>query len=142
LSIPDFEALRLSVVLVRIAMAASFIEFWRQSLPAQVAKEPPTQTAKQPPTRPPNSLWRRRLWSSQKLMRRPLPITKDTDGATRLGWPLVLGRYGSRFQDNEVVRVDPVRNAVQARVPVDKEPCYGIGVGVDRVVVLNCQGKT
>ena len=45
-------------------------------------------------------------------------------------------------KNNEVVRVDPVRNVVQARIAVDKEPCYGIGIGVDRVWVLNCQGKT
>ncbi|HWF04941.1 MAG TPA: hypothetical protein VHA06_14725, partial [Candidatus Angelobacter sp.] len=30
-------------------------------------------------------------------------------------------------KNNELVRVDPRRNVVQARVPVDKEPCYGIG---------------
>jgi YVTN family beta-propeller protein len=45
-------------------------------------------------------------------------------------------------KNNEVVRVDPARNAVQARIAVDKEPCYGIGIGVDRVWVLNCQSKT
>ena len=45
-------------------------------------------------------------------------------------------------KNNEVVRVDPARNVVQARIAVDKEPCYGIGIGVDRVWVLNCQGKT
>jgi streptogramin lyase len=27
-------------------------------------------------------------------------------------------------------------------VPVDKEPCYGIGIGMDRVWVLNCQSQT
>ncbi len=45
-------------------------------------------------------------------------------------------------KNNELVRVDPVRNAVQARVPVDKEPCYGIGIGIDHVWVLNCQSQT
>ncbi len=30
----------------------------------------------------------------------------------------------------------------QARIKVDKEPCYGIGIGVDRLWVLNCQSKT
>jgi virginiamycin B lyase len=45
-------------------------------------------------------------------------------------------------KNNELVRVDPVRNVVQARVPVDKEPCYGIGIGPDRVWVLNCQSQT
>jgi virginiamycin B lyase len=45
-------------------------------------------------------------------------------------------------KNNELVRVDPRRNVVQARVPVDKEPCYGIGIGGDRVWVLNCQSQT
>jgi streptogramin lyase len=45
-------------------------------------------------------------------------------------------------KNNELVRVDPRRNVVQARVPVDKEPCYGIGIGADRVWVLNCQSQT
>ncbi len=45
-------------------------------------------------------------------------------------------------RNNELVRVDPVRNVVQARVAVDKEPCYGIGIGADRVWVLNCQSQT
>src|SRR5882757_7815721 len=45
-------------------------------------------------------------------------------------------------KNNELVRVDPRRNVVQARVAVDKEPCYGIGIGADRVWVLNCQSQT
>ncbi len=45
-------------------------------------------------------------------------------------------------KNNELVRVDPVRNVVQARVGVDKEPCYGIGIGANRVWVLNCQSQT
>ena len=45
-------------------------------------------------------------------------------------------------KNNELVRVDPVRNAVQARIAVDNEPCYGIGIGVERVWVLNCQSQT
>jgi streptogramin lyase len=45
-------------------------------------------------------------------------------------------------KNNELVRVDPRRNVVQARVPVDKEPCYGIAIGMDRVWVLNCQSQT
>jgi hypothetical protein len=45
-------------------------------------------------------------------------------------------------KNNELVRVDPIRNVVQARVTVDREPCYGIGIGVDRVWVLNCRSQT
>jgi streptogramin lyase len=45
-------------------------------------------------------------------------------------------------KNNELVRVDPVHNIVQARIAVDKEPCYGIGTGMERVWVLNCQGQT
>jgi streptogramin lyase len=45
-------------------------------------------------------------------------------------------------KNNELVRVNPVRNVVQARIAVDKEPCYGIGIGTDRVWVLNCQSQT
>jgi streptogramin lyase len=45
-------------------------------------------------------------------------------------------------KNNELVRVDPLRNVVQARVSVDKEPCYGIGIGADRIWVVNCQSQT
>jgi virginiamycin B lyase len=47
-------------------------------------------------------------------------------------------------KNNEIVRVSPVQNIVQARVTLekDKEPCYGIGIGPDRVWVLNCQSQT
>jgi len=41
-----------------------------------------------------------------------------------------------------VVRINPVRNVVQARIAVDKEPCYGIGIGGEHVWVLNCQSRT
>jgi len=73
-----------------------------------------------------------------------LPITQKIHIGGDADW-LAIG-FGSVWvtvaKNNEVVRVDPVRNVVQARVPVDKEPCYGIGIGVDRVWVLNCQSKT
>ena len=72
-------------------------------------------------------------------------IQKDTRLAgTRTGWS-VENRYGAEVsitKNNEVVRVDPVRNVVQAAIAVNKEPCYGIGIGMDRVWVLNCRGKT
>jgi virginiamycin B lyase len=73
-----------------------------------------------------------------------LPITQKIHIGGDPDW-LGIG-FGSVWvtvaKNNEVVRIDPVRNVVQARVPVDKEPCYGIGIGVDRVWVLNCQSKT
>ncbi|MGZ4900785.1 MAG: Vgb family protein [Candidatus Angelobacter sp.] len=79
-----------------------------------------------------------------KLDASALPISQKIQIGGDADW-LAIG-FGSVWvtvaKNNEVVRVDPVRNVVQARVPVDKEPCYGIGIGVDRVWVLNCQGKT
>ena len=49
-------------------------------------------------------------------------------------------------KNNELVRVDPIHNVVQARVAVDKEPCYGIGIGTgvgsNQLWVLNCQSQT
>jgi virginiamycin B lyase len=79
-----------------------------------------------------------------KLDAATLPITQKIQIGGDADW-LAIG-FGSVWvtvaKNNELVRVDPVRNVVQARVPVDKEPCYGIGIGMDRVWVLNCQGKT
>src|SRR3984893_12508992 len=79
-----------------------------------------------------------------KLDAATLPITQRIHTGGDADW-LAIG-FGSVWvtvaKNNEVVRVDPVRNAIQARIPVDKGPCYGIGIGVDRVWVLNCQGKT
>src|SRR3979411_1444616 len=79
-----------------------------------------------------------------KLDASTLPIIQKIQIGGDADW-LAIG-FGSVWvavaKNNEVVRVDPVRNVVQARVSVDKEPCYGIGIGVDRVWVLNCQGKT
>ncbi|HEY6251644.1 MAG TPA: hypothetical protein VI685_16930 [Candidatus Angelobacter sp.] len=43
---------------------------------------------------------------------------------------------------NEVVRIDPRRNVVKARITVDQEPCYGIGIGRSWVWVLNCKSQT
>jgi virginiamycin B lyase len=43
---------------------------------------------------------------------------------------------------NEIVRIDPRNNAIQARIAVDQEPCYGIGIGPSRVWVLNCKSQT
>jgi DNA-binding beta-propeller fold protein YncE len=79
-----------------------------------------------------------------KLDAATLPIIKKIQIGGDADW-LAIG-FGSVWvtvaKNNEVVRVDPVRDVVQARIAVDKEPCYGIGIGVDHVWVLNCQGKT
>jgi len=79
-----------------------------------------------------------------KLDASSLPISHKIQIGGDPDW-LAIG-FGSVWiavpKNNEVVRVDPVRNTVQARIPVDKEPCYGIGVGAKRVWVLNCQGQT
>lgn len=73
-----------------------------------------------------------------------LPVSHKINIGGDPDW-LAIG-FGSVWvavpRTNELVRVDPVRNTVQARIPVDKEPCYGIGVGTDRVWALNCQGQT
>jgi virginiamycin B lyase len=73
-----------------------------------------------------------------------LPIAKKIHIGGDPDW-LAVG-FGSVWvsvpKNNELVRVNPIRNVVQARVPVDKEPCYGIGIGADRVWVLNCQSQT
>ncbi|MGC2696421.1 MAG: hypothetical protein WA738_11585 [Candidatus Angelobacter sp.] len=79
-----------------------------------------------------------------KLDASTLPISQKIHIGGDADW-LGVG-FGSIWvtvaKNNEVVRIDPARNVVQARIPVDKEPCYGIGIGVDRVWVLNCQSKT
>jgi streptogramin lyase len=43
---------------------------------------------------------------------------------------------------NEIVRIDPEHNQIQARIPVDQEPCYGIAIGPTRIWVLNCKSQT
>src|SRR6476659_1916852 len=72
-----------------------------------------------------------------------LPISKVHIGGDP-DW-LAIG-FGSVWiavpKNNELVRIDPLKNVVQARVVVDKEPCYGIGIGPDRLWVLNCQSQT
>ncbi len=75
-----------------------------------------------------------------------LPIVKKIHIGGDPDW-LSIG-FGSVWvsvpKNNEIVRVNPIRNTVQARVALDgdKEPCYGIGIGPARVWVLNCQSQT
>ena len=61
----------------------------------------------------------------------------------RTGWCIGFGSvWVTVAKNNEVVRVDPMRNVVQARVKVDKEPVTASALAWRRVWVLNCQGKT
>ncbi len=75
-----------------------------------------------------------------------LPIMQKIHIGSDPDW-LAIG-FGSVWVsvpgNNEIVRVDPLKNAVQARIALkeDKEPCYGIGIGPDRVWVLNCKSRT
>lgn len=75
-----------------------------------------------------------------------LPIVEKIQIGGNPDW-LAVG-FGSVWvsvpKNNEIVRINPIRNTVQARIALekDKEPCYGIGVGPDRVWVLNCQSQT
>lgn len=43
---------------------------------------------------------------------------------------------------NEIVRINPVTNAIEARIKAGEEPCYGIGIGESSVWVLNCKSQT
>jgi virginiamycin B lyase len=107
-----------------------------KALPAKATKEPPSKAAKEPQANAAAEF--RKIDAATLPIIKKIPIGGDAD------W-LAIG-FGSVWvtvaKNNEVVRVDPVRNVVQARIPVDKEPCYGIGIGLDRVWVLNCQSKT
>ncbi|HEU4415337.1 MAG TPA: hypothetical protein VFT65_11190 [Candidatus Angelobacter sp.] len=80
----------------------------------------------------------------KKLDASALPITNKIHVGGDADW-LAVG-FGSVWvsvaKNNEIVRINPASNTVQARIPVDKEPCYGIGIGVDHVWVMNCQSKT
>lgn len=73
-----------------------------------------------------------------------LPITARIHIGGDPDW-LAIG-FGSVWvsvpKNNEIVRIDPAKNAVQARIAVDHEPCYGIGIGRGYVWVLNCKSQT
>src|SRR5205807_1689592 len=43
---------------------------------------------------------------------------------------------------NEIVRTNPGTNAIEARIKVGEEPCYGIGMGENHVWVLNCKSQS
>ena len=80
----------------------------------------------------------------QKLDAAALPIQAKIHVGGDPDW-LATG-FGSVWvsvpKRNEIVRIDPKRNVVQARIRVGSEPCYGIGVGATRVWVLNCKSQT
>jgi streptogramin lyase len=73
-----------------------------------------------------------------------IPVTAKIHIGGDPDW-LAMG-FGSVWvsvpKTNEIVRIDPNRNTIQARIAVDQEPCYGIGIGPTRVWVLNCKSQT
>src|SRR6185312_4222362 len=109
-----------------------------KGVPAKVTKDTQAKESAGKDTQPKASAEFLKLDAATLPIIKKIPIGGDAD------W-LAIG-FGSVWvtvaKNNEVVRVDPVRNVVQARIAVDKEPCYGIGSGVDHVWVLNCQSKT
>ena len=109
---------------------------------AQTAKEPHAQTAKEPQLKQLKSLSPRRRSFLSLMLQRCQSSRRYRLAAMRTGWPLVLARCGLRSPRTTKWCAWTGANVVQARIEVDKEPCYGIGIGVDRVWVLNCQGKT
>ena len=72
----------------------------------------------------------------------PVSARVHTDGDP--DW-LAIG-FGSVWvsvpKTNEIVRIDPKHDVVKARIAVDEEPCYGIGVGRTWLWVLNCKSQT
>lgn len=111
---------------------------------SQAAKGPQSNVTKTLPAKTTKESQAKAPAEFIKLDAATLPIIKKIPIGGDADW-LAIG-FGSVWvtvaKNNEIVRVDPVRNVAQARIPVDKEPCYGIGIGVDRVWVLNCQSKT
>ncbi|HEV2986978.1 MAG TPA: hypothetical protein VG759_00945 [Candidatus Angelobacter sp.] len=45
-------------------------------------------------------------------------------------------------KNNEVVRINPQNNQIEARIKVGEDPCYGIGIGEKHVWVLNCKSQS
>jgi hypothetical protein len=75
----------------------------------------------------------------RKLDASTLPITAKIHIGGDPDW-LGIG-FGSVWvsvpKNNEVVRINPQTNAIQVRIKVGEEPCYGIGIGKLYVWVLN-----
>lgn len=73
-----------------------------------------------------------------------VPVTARIHTGGNPDW-LAMG-FGSVWvsvpKTNEIVRIDPNTNNIQARITVDQEPCYGIGIGPTRVWVMNCKSQT
>src|SRR5438552_10505263 len=44
-------------------------------------------------------------------------------------------------KNDEIVRINPVNNAIVARIKVRGEPCYGIGIGKTHVWTLACKSQ-
>ena len=80
----------------------------------------------------------------QKLDAAALPIQAKIHIGGDPDW--LATAFGSVWvsvpRTNEIVRIDPRRNVIQARIRVDNGPCYGIGAGATHVWVLNCKSQT
>ena len=79
-----------------------------------------------------------------KLDASTLPIRAKIHTGGDPDW-LAVG-FGSIWvsvpKNDEVVRINPVNNAIQARIKVPGEPCYGIGIGKTHAWVWTCKGQT
>lgn len=73
-----------------------------------------------------------------------LPITAKIHLGGDPDW-LGIG-FGSVWvsvpKNNEIVRINPETNAIEARIKVGEQPCYGIGIGASNVWVLNCKSQS
>jgi virginiamycin B lyase len=126
-------SLALTVLVVTMAASAGTASLRAAHL--TIAQQPAIQGANQQATQSPDFA---------KYEAATLPISHKIHVGGDPDW-LAIG-LGSVWvavpKTNEVVRIDPIRNVVQARIAVDKEPCYGIGIGAEHVWVLNCQSRT
>jgi streptogramin lyase len=78
-----------------------------------------------------------------KLDASTLPIQAKIHTGGDPDW-LAVG-FGSLWvsvpKNDEIVRINPVNNSIQARIRVPGEPCYGIGIGKTHAWVLTCKGQ-
>jgi virginiamycin B lyase len=78
-----------------------------------------------------------------KLDASTLPIQAKIHVGGNPDW-LAIG-FGSVWvsvpKNDEIVRINPESNGIEARIKVIGEPCYGIGIGDTHVWVLTCKGQ-
>jgi len=72
-----------------------------------------------------------------------LPIQAKIHTGVSSDW-LAIG-FGSVWvsvpKSDEIVRINPANNTIQARIKAPGEPCYGIGIGTTYVWVLTCKSQ-